>query len=220
MRDSEQEYPLHQSKIRDEEGLVPPVTQNDTVVDRRSARQPAHSPVHQREEISTIEPPAHGLRNAIIIGIIAGLFCIAQSIAITFANASTYQAFDTAKQPAVKNALSFTIFGYASLTFFINLVILLVAGFIAGKIVVRRRLTFLAGFITGLLVYALGFLTAYIPNYPGVQHTASSTVSNTATSATGLIVILVFLLVWGVIGGLVSLLGGWLATRKHPYYIG
>src|SRR5947209_452451 len=127
------------------------------------------------EAVITPALPRHRFRNAMIIGVLASVFCIAQSLTITLANASTYHAFDIAKDQAVKSALAFTIFGYAVLTFFITLLILVIAGFIAGKIVVQRRLGFLAGFITGLIVYGVGFITNYIPNYPGAQHTASNT---------------------------------------------
>lgn len=172
-----------------------------------------------RDSEAAITPalPRYRLRNTVIIGALASIFCIAQSLAITLANASTYHAYDTAKDQAVKSALAFTIFGYAVLTFFISLLILLIAGFIAGKIVVQRRLGFLAGFITGFIVYGAGFITNYIPNYPGVQHTASATSGNGGLVVASFIT-LIFLLVWGIIGGLVSLLGAWIATRKHPFY--
>ncbi len=170
------------------------------------------------EQATSPALPRHRFRNAVIIGALASVFCIAQSLAITLANASTYHAFDRAKDQAVKNALAFTIFWFAVLTFFITLLILLIAGFIAGKIVVQRRLGFLAGFVTGFLVYyGAGSITSLIPNYPGVQHTASATSGNGGTLII-LLIALVFFLVWGIIGGLVSLLGAWIATRKHPYY--
>ncbi|TMD42781.1 MAG: hypothetical protein E6I90_12375 [Chloroflexi bacterium] len=91
--------------------------------------------------VSTPNLPRQRVRNALLIGAIAGIFCIAQSLAITLANASTYNASTTTT---------------------------------AGS----------GGVVGGLLVS------------------------------------LIFLLVWGIIGGLASLLGAWLATRKHPYYIG
>lgn len=173
------------------------------------------------DEVFTPGLPQHRVRNVLLIGAIAGIFCIAQSLTITLANASTYHAFDIAKDTAVKNALAFTIFGYAVLTFVISLLILCVAGFIAGRIAVQRRLGFLAGFVAGLIVYAGAFITNYIPDYPGVQHSASTaTTAGMGGVAGGLLVSLISLLVWGIIGGLVSLLGAWLATRKHPYYIG
>jgi hypothetical protein len=221
MPDSEDGYPLHQPQDRAEKGQQHPFDdQDEPQSDRRHShpiRQPV-GPVHQREQATTPILPRNRFRNALIIGAIAGFFCVAQSIVITLSNASTYHAFETATDQAVKSALAFTIFGYAVLTFVINMVILGIAGFIAGKVVVQRRLGFLAGLLAGLIVYASSFITNYIPNYPGVQHSASSTASNGAV--VGVVVSLIFLLVWGVIGGLVSLIGAWLATRKHPYYIG
>jgi hypothetical protein len=220
MQESEEGYPIHQSQDRVEKGHNRPLDANDEPApERKQTPSPSMSPVHQPEQATTPGLPNYRFRNALIIGAIAGFFCVAQSIIITLSNASTYHAFDTAKDKAVQNALAFTIFGYAALTFFISLVILCIAGFIAGKIVVQRRLGFLAGFLAGIIVYAIGFITAYIPNYPGVQHTATSTAGN-GIVAGGFLVSFIFLLVWGIIGGLVSLLGAWLATRKHPYYIG
>jgi hypothetical protein len=221
MPDSEDGYPLHQPQDRAAKGQQRPFDDQDEPQlenrQRPPIRQPVR-PVHQREQATTPTLPQNGFRNALIIGAIAGVLCVAQSIVITLSNASTYHAFETATDQAVKNALAFTIFGYAVLTFVINMVILCIAGFIAGKVVVQRRLGFLAGFLAGLIVYASSFTINYIPNYPGAQHTASTAASNGAV--VGLLVSLIFLLVWGIIGGLVSLLGAWLATRKHPYYIG
>jgi len=219
MQDSEEGYPLHQPQDRVEKGhQLPFDNKGEPALEKKYTPPPPVGPVHQRERVTTPVLPPHRFRNALIIGVIAGVFCVAQSIVITLSNTSTYHAFDIAKDTAVKSALAFTIFGFAALTFFISLVILCIAGFIAGKVVVQRRLGFLAGFLAGIIVYATGFITNYIPNYPGVQHTASSTASNGAIG--GFLVSLIFLLVWGIIGGLVSLLGAWLATRKHPYYIG
>jgi hypothetical protein len=219
MQDSEEGYPLHRPQDRVEKGhQLPFDNKGEPVLEKKYTPPPSVGPVHQRERVTTPVLPPHRFRNALIIGVIAGVCCVAQSIIITLSNTSTYHAFDIAKDTAVKSALAFTIFGFAALTFFISLVILCIAGFIAGKVAVQRRLGFLAGFLAGIIVYATGFITNYIPNYPGVQHTAGSTASNGAIG--GFLVSLIFLLVWGIIGGLVSLLGAWLATRKHPYYIG
>lgn len=172
------------------------------------------------DETFTPELPPGRVQKALIIGVIAGVVCAIQSIGITLFNATTYQAFDTARDTAVKNALAFTIVGYATLTFVITLFICLIAGFITGKIAVQRRLGFLAGFIAGLIIDAISFVTHYIPNYPGNQHTNGIGIGDLGTAFGGLIVILIFLLIWGIIGGLVSLLGARMATRKHPYYVG
>ena len=219
MQDSEEGYPLHQPQDRVEKGhQLPFDNKGEPALEKKYTPPPPVGPVHQRERVTTPVLPPHRFRNALIIGVIAGVFCVAQGITITLSNAATYHAYDIAKDTAVKNALAFTISGFAVLTFFISLVIFCIAGFIAGKIVVQRRLGFLAGFLAGIITYVFRFITNYIPNYPDVQHTASSTASNGAIG--GFLVALIFLLVWGIIGGLVSLLGAWLATRKHPYYIG
>src|SRR5436305_5507903 len=178
--------------------------------DTRQYRRPRQRPVYQDEE-GTL-PPGR-LKNALIVGVIAGVLCTAQSIAITLANASTYQAYDTAKQQAVKNALAFTIAGYGALTFIISMLICLVAGFIIGRVAVQRRLGFLTGFVAGLITYAGSFVTRQIPTYPGNHYVGGAVAGDIALS-------LVFLVIWGIIGGLVSLLGAWLATRHHPYYVG
>lgn len=220
MLDSEENYPLHQPQDRAEKGLQRPFDDKDEP--GLEKRHVAVGPAHQREQATTPTLPPHRFRNALILGAIAGFFCVAQSIAITLWNASTYHAYEIAKDAAVKSALAFTIFGFAVLTFFISLLILCVAGFIAGKISVQRRLGFLGGFLAGLIVYASSFITNIIPNYPGVQHTSTTTAGSGAAAGGFLVYLvpLIFLLVWGIIGGLVSLLGTWLATRKHPYYVG
>jgi len=222
MRDSEQEYPLHQSSENNGNGHHS-VLDDQTEDDGPEAETPLRSgagSLHQREVATTPALPRGRVKNALIIGVIAGVLSIAQSIIITLVNAPTYHAYDVTKDAAVKNALAFTIFGYAALTFFITLLICLIAGFIAGKVCVQRRLGFLAGFVAGLIIDAVSFITRYIPQYPGNQQVSSGGINSAGTAIGGIIVILVFLLIWGIIAGLVSLLGAWLATRKHPFYIG
>jgi hypothetical protein len=229
MRDSDQDYPIHQPQDRNNRAPDRPFDdfedQDEPELEEREPRPPYRGrqrpagAVHQRDVATTPMLPLGGVKNALIVGAIAGILCAAQSIVITLANASTYQAYHVAKQDTVKNALAFTIFGYAALTFAISLLILLIAGFVAGKIIVQRRLVFLEGFVAGLITYGISFVTNLIPNYPGAQQTGSGA-ANTGDVTIGILLILVSFLVWGIIGGLVSLLGGWIATRKHPYYVG
>ncbi len=214
MRDSgsEQDYPLRPARrrygYRGNRRRYPFDKEDEAALD-----EPAED-----EDFVPLLPPG-GTQKAVIIGAGAGILCALQSMAITLFNAPTYQAYDTATQQTVKQALAFTIFGYAMLTFFISLLIYLVAGFITGKVAVQRRRGFLAGFVAGAITYLVSFITHYIPNYPGNQHTAAG-VGDVGTAFGSLLVILIFLLVWGLLGGLLSLLGAWLATRKHPYYTG
>ena len=91
-----------------------------------------------------------------------------------------------------------------------------VAGFVTGKVAVLRRMGFLTGFVAGAIIYTLSFLLNYIPGYP--THLAGSGVHGLVGVGSGILVSLIFLLVWGIIGGFASLAGAWFATRKHPYY--
>lgn len=242
MQDQEQNYPLHQpqssprrngqqrqdvdnergsSRDQDQDDLSDYEDTTDPELQKGIApRQPGHGPIHQREEAVTPALPRGGLKNALIIGGISGLLCALQSILITLLNSPTYHAYDVAKDTATKSAIAFTIFGFAVLTFVITLLIMLIAGFIAGKVVVRRRLGFLVGFVSGIIFYALSFLTHYIPNYPGNHPTPVSTSSATASPYISILVVLIIFVIWGLIGGLTSLFGAWLASRRHPYYVG
>lgn len=213
MRDSDQDYPLQQPP---NDRKQPPLDDDETVqVGQRPPTAPLPPPRPLPRAVHASRLPRHGLRTAILAGIIAGVLCIIQSIIITLANASTYTAYEKATQATVKNALAFTIFGIGLLTFFISMLIILVAGFIVGRAAVKRSYGFLAGFIAGILTYALSFLIQFIPNYPG---TAGANGSATGPLVGGIFITIIFVLIWGIVGGLVSLLGTWLATRRHPYY--
>lgn len=96
------------------------------------------------------------------------------------------------------------------------MLICFIAGFVTGKVAVLRRMGFLTGFVAGAITYALSFFLNYIPGYP--THLASNGVRGLVAVGSGILASLIFLLLWGVIGGLVSLAGAWFATRKHPYY--
>jgi hypothetical protein len=103
------------------------------------------------------------------------------------------------------------------LSFFIGLLICFLAGFSAGKRVVLRKFGFYAGALAGIIIYLYIFLERYIPNYPG--NMASQGPTNAAALTGGLIVSLIFLLIWIFVGGLIGLWGAARATRKHPYYL-
>ena len=161
--------------------------------------------------------PRNRVTKALIIGIAAGILCALQSVVITLVNSSTYQTYVTSgTQQTVQNAIALTLFGLACLTFGISMLICFSAGFVTGKVAVLRRMGFLTGFIAGVIIYTLSFLLNYIPGYP--THLASSGVRGLVGVGGGILVSLIFLLMWGVIGGLASLAGAWFATRKHPYY--
>lgn len=220
MHDAEQEYPHHQphNGNRRQEIFDDQTEPGSGGKEQRTYRQGRQSlRTRQRSGDTTPGLPQGRLRNALIAGVIAGVLCSAESIIIVFANTSNYQQasrFATDKLPV---SLAFTLLGVACLTFFIGLLICLMAGYITGKVAVQRRLGFLTGFIAGVITYGISFLLNYIPNYPG--HIASTATANPGTIIGSIIVVVIFFLIWGALAGLVSLLGTWLATRHHPYYV-
>lgn len=205
MRDADQQYPRQRLE---KNGSREPFD-DETEIDFNS-----NSGLQGLDELQL---PHHRVTKALIVGIAAGLLSAMQSVIITLVNSSTYQTYVTSgTQQSVQNAVALTLFGLACLTFGISMLICFVAGFVTGKIAVLRRMGFLTGFVAGAFIYTLSFLLNYIPGYP--THLASSGVRGIVEVGSGIIVSLIFLLVWGVIGGLASLAGAWLATRKHPYY--
>jgi len=72
------------------------------------------------------------------------------------------------------------------------------SGFIVGRLAVRRQLGFLVGVIIGVIIYLGGFITRYIPGYPGNLNSTSSGPNAGATiGAIGLL--LIFLMFWSVL---------------------
>lgn len=207
MHESEQESHGHENDENDDDFLA-----RTQPVSRRTNR-----PLRQREETITPELPRNRLKNAVIAGLIAGVLFSIENIIIVFANTANYQQAATFTAAKLPYSLALTLVGIACLTFFIGLLICLLAGFIIGKVAVQRRLGFLTGFIAGIVTYGISFLLNYIPNYPG--HLSSSSPGTASVVVGGIFVILLFFLIWGIVAGLISLFGTWLATRHHPYYV-
>ena len=216
MPDAGQEYPFHQPQRRNGNRLHSP--HDDQTEPIKDARRDRQGPRYQDEEVLTSQLPRGRFKNALIAGVIAGALSSVESIIIAFANTSTYQQASKYASDKLPISLAFTLVGMACLSFFIGLLICLIAGYITGRVSVQRSLGFLAGFVAGIVTYGISFLLNFIPNYPG--HIASSGPANTGIVLGGIVVILIFFLIWGVIAGLVSLFGAWLATRHHPYYAG
>ena len=207
MQDSEEEYrnskhPLDDDIEQDEPSRVPARSS-------RTGQSTGKRRVITRTPTSSL--PERGLWYAAIVGIIAGILVMIFNIAITLSNTATYQS-----AAHEGNSISQTTAGIETgllcLSLSIELLIFGVTGYIVGRIAVQRRLGFLAGAIGGAIAYLASFLVRYIPNYPG--NTATSGATNAATIG----ITLIFVLVSALFGGLISLFGAWLATRRHPYY--
>lgn len=204
MQDADQQYPHQQRENGSRQSF-----DNENEIDFNDNYDP--------QDLGNPQLPNNRLVKALIIGIVAGLLCAFQSVVVTLVNSSTYQTYETSgTQQSVQNAVAVTLLGLACLTFGISMLICFIAGFITGKVAVLRRMGFLTGFVAGAITYTLSFLLNYVPGYP--THLASGGVRGLVEVGSGLFVSLIFLLVWGVIGGLVSFAGAWFATRKHPYY--
>jgi hypothetical protein len=218
MRDPDQEYPVHQPRRNGHRHPFDDQTDED-IKDREDFREPVpadQGPLHQREVSATPQLPRAALRKTLLIGAVAGILAALQGIIITFANASLYHTVSTTPQDKLTLSLAQAVFGLFCLTLFISLLIYFVAGFVTGKIVVARRMGFLAGFVAAAVSYILGFLVQQIPGYPNARATGFS--GGLVGLSGGLIASLILLAISGGIAGLVSLAGAWLATRRHPYY--
>jgi len=152
---------------------------------------------------------------ATLAGVIAGMLAALLTIVIILVNTGTFQ---TAKQQiavdrlTVKTALALA--AWEILTFTLSLLIGFFVGLIIGRIAVRRRLGFLAGALAGAVFSLIMFFVNLIPSYPG-----NLTVNGMTTTTGSLVVSFLFLCLWSMGGGLVSLFGTWVATVRHPYYL-
>lgn len=175
-----------------------------------SPLQPGGADSHQR-----ILLPDRGLYYAVIAGVIAGVFVALLTMVITLVNASAFHAASqqiAVDRLTVKTALALA--AWELLNFTLSLLTGFLLGLIVGRIAVRRRLGFLAGVLAGAVFYLITFLVGLISSYPG------NLVVNRTPLATGSLVIsLLFLCLWSIGGGLVSLFGTWIVTVRHPHYI-
>jgi hypothetical protein len=167
------------------------------------------------EEGTSFSLPARGVPYAIIAGIVAGVLGILLNLAITFLNATLFQQAAKAGSNITYNT-ALAVVGVQCLNFLLSLFVCFLAGYFVGKMAVQRRLGFYAGAVAGVIMYVISLLVHYIPGYPG--NTPANSPTETAGAAAGVITIIVFLFIWSFIGGLISLWGAWMATRRHPYY--
>jgi len=155
--------------------------------------------------------PRQGLRSSLIAGIIAGFLSAVVNIILVLSTAGTFHDARlqiVADRLTVKVAL--VLAGIGSLTILILVVIGFFTGFVVGKIAVRRAFGFLAGAVAGVIFSLVTLLVSFIPNYPGNLF---------ASANSGVLLPILFLCLWGIGGGLVSLFGTWTSTQRHPHYL-
>ena len=153
------------------------------------------------------------------ISLVAGILVAIISIVVTLVNAPLYQqAASYASHPnQMPLNVASAIFGLFILTGVIGLIIYFIAGFITGRVAVARKFGFYGGFVASAIAQIIGYIAGQIPNYPGSLNTGFS---NPLKAGGGIIAALIFLIIAGLIGGLLGWLGARLATRRHPHYVG
>ncbi len=215
MRDHEQEYPKHQPGRGEHDHHDPfaPTIQEEGELGERS-------PVHQRTAATTPQLPRGHARKALIIGAILGVLVSAQGIFLTLKNAAIYKEAakylsDPSKMPT---GLTATMFGILALGLGISTLIYVIGGLIIGKVAVHRRWAFIGGFVGGLVSGIIGAILKQIPAYPNAGNTGFS--GNPLGMGGGLVALLISFVLLGILAGALCLLGAWLTTRRHPYYVG
>lgn len=243
-KDSEQQYPARQPRRANGNGQQNiPIDEQEIIIRPRKSGPPSSTPpsspassissrrsvpsrppqsaqeVDNEEEDERVEPtlPPNGLLYALIAGVVGGALTVLLNVTITFLNADTFaQAAQAIAANKLSTGTAYAIAGLACLNLFIGIATAVVTGYIIGKIAVQRRLGFYTGALVGIIVYLGSFLVRYIPNYPGNVSASNVTAGG---AATGLLISLIFLCVWGGIGGLLGLFGARTATKRHPYYV-
>src|SRR5439155_16544572 len=138
---------------------------------------------------------------ALIFGAAAGIVSVILNISITLANLPTFQLVALEGDKVSYNT-ALAVTGLQCLNFLVTLSICLVAGYLVGRFTVQRRLGFYAGILAGIIIYLSTFIINFIPNYPG-------------KFTPDIVTAIVFLCIWSFIGGMMSLLGAWIATRRY-----
>lgn len=215
MRDRDQEYPKHQPGRGEHEHHDPFAIQEEGELEEPQRRD---RPVHQRETATTPQlPPGHASK-AMIIGVVLGALVSLQGILLTLKNADLYKQAAKYTKDSMPLNLASSILGIFALGLVISFVIYFIGGLIIGKVAVHRRWAFIGGFIGGAVSSIIGSLLKLIPAYPNAGNTGMS--GGLLGFGGGLAALLISTIILSVIAGLITLLGGWLTTRHHPYYVG
>ena len=212
MKDPNAEYPVLPPRRQTKN---PFANDADTLPDS----SPARRPLRQRQRAVQQTLPPGGVRKMLSISLVAGIIVAIVNVVFTLVNAPLYhQAASYANHPTqMPLNVASSIFGLFILESVIGLIIYFIAGFITGRVAVARKFGFYGGFVASAIALIIGYIVGQIPNYPGSLNTGFS---NPLKAGGGIIAALIFLIIAGLIGGLLGWLGARLATRRHPYYVG
>jgi len=215
MRDPDQNYPKHQTGRGEHEHHDPFAIQEEGELEEPKHRDRG---LHQREEATTPQlPPGHA-RKAMITGVALGALVSLQGVIITLQNADVYKQAAKEAPTGMSANVAFHILGLFLLGLLISTIIYFLGGLVIGKISVHRRWAFIGGFIGGLVSSLVGAILKQIPSYPNAGNTGFS--GGMLGLGGGLVALLISVILLCMLAGLTALLGGWLMTRHHPYYVG
>lgn len=215
MRDPDHEYPRHQAGRGEHEHHDPFAIQEEGELEEPGQRE---RPVHQREAATTPQLPARHASKAMITGVVLGALVSLQGVLLTLKNADLYTQAAKYTRDSVPSGLAFSILWLFLLGLLISTLIYFLGGLLIGRLSVHRRWAFIGGFLGGLVSSIVGAILKQIPAYPNAGNTGFS--GGMLGLGGGLVTLLIGAIILSVLAGLVTLLGGWLITRHHPYYVG
>lgn len=215
MHDHEQVYPKHQPGRGAHDHHDPFALNEQSEGDLEEG-----APLHQRDRASLPQLPYGHARKALIIGVVLGLLVTIQGVVLTLKNADLYREAakylsDPGKMPS---SIAFSIFGVTLLTIAISFVIYVIGGMVIGRVSVHRRWAFIGGFVGAVISSIVGAILKLIPAYPNTGSTGFS--GSPLGMSGGLVALLIGFVLLGVLAGALCLLGAWVTTRRHPYYVG
>lgn len=216
MRDQEEEYPRHQPGRGTHDHHDP--FETDTENEGELGDRPRRAPLHQREAATTPELPHRHASKALIAGLVLGALVSLEGVLLTLKNADIYHQAAKYMTSDMPLSLATTILWIFLLGLAISTLIYLFGGMIIGRIAVHRRWAFIGGFAGGVFSSIVGALLKLIPSYPNAGNTGFS--GGLLGFGGGFVALLISTILVGVLAGLVTLLGAWLTTRHHPYYVG
>jgi hypothetical protein len=215
MRDPDHEYPRHQPG-REEHGHHDPFAiQEEGELEESGRRERS---LHQREAATTPQLPAGHASKALITGVVLGALVSLQGVILTLSNTEIYKQAAQYTQTSVPLGVATSLLWILLLGLAISAVIYFLGGLVIGKISVHRRWAFIGGCLGGLVSSVVGAVLKQIPAYPNASNTGFS--GGLLGLGGGLVALFISIILLSVLAGLVTLLGGWLITRHHPYYVG
>ncbi len=218
MRDQDQQYPYprHQPGRSEKDHHDPFASDTQSEGELEEGRSPAH----QRDKATTPMLPRRHVRNSLIIGAIVGLLVALQGAMLVLLNASIYrEAGKYLKNPgAMPSNVALAVFGITVLSIAIGTILYFIGGLIIGRVAIHRRWAFIGGFVGGVVSWLVSAGLKWLPSYPDAGNTGFG--GGALGLGAGLVAALIGIIILGVLSGAFSLLGAWLATRRHPYYVG